>query len=84
MLYRFKTYSGVVAFSYALTNFTIDAITMASLDLTSLAQSASFVTLQLKYIKEFTCPKLFARTSMSCATSVFSIVFDFATFIAML
>ena len=37
---------------------------MASLDLSSLAQSASFVILQPKYTKEFTCSNLFSPNSI--------------------
>src|SRR6218665_1570388 len=42
-------------FFHTFSNMTRVSIPMASLDLTSLAQSASFVTLQSKYTKEFTC-----------------------------
>src|SRR6218665_90668 len=71
-------------FFHTLTNLTIVTIPVASLDLTSLAQSASLVTLQPKYTKEFTCSNLFVPTSISSASSVFVIVFIFAAFIVML
>src|SRR6218665_2463109 len=65
-------------------NLIIVTLPMASLDLTSLAQSTSFVTLHPKCTKEFTCYNLFAPTSILSTFSVFVIVFIFATFIPML
>lgn len=55
---------------------------MTSIDFTSLAQSASFVTLQTKYTKEFTCSNLPVPTLISSALSAFVTVFVHLALIA--
>jgi len=65
-------------------NLIITAMPKASLDFTSHTQSASLVTLLLKYVKESTCSSFLQSTEISNTQPLFAITFVFVALISML
>jgi len=63
-------------FFQTLVSLIITATPTASLDFTSLAQSALLVTLLPRYVKESTCSSLPPSTNISSVQSLFAITFE--------